>query len=56
MLELHERRYPYTHERKLILNNSTNFSGADEDFDPVCFMGKYWPFVKEDIYDTVSAF
>jgi hypothetical protein len=36
MLELHEQRYPYSHERELILKNFTDFRLADEDFDPIC--------------------
>ncbi|QDH81175.1 nucleotidyl transferase AbiEii/AbiGii toxin family protein [Echinicola soli] len=56
MLELHESRYPYTHERELILHNFTDFSVADEDFDPICLLGKYWPFIKEDITEMIIAF
>lgn len=48
MLLLHEQRYPFSHNRKLILENLTNFSLADEEFDPICLRGKYWEFIKED--------
>ncbi len=48
MLLLHEQRYPFSHDRKLILENLTNFSLADEEFDPICLRGKYWEFIKED--------
>ena len=48
MLLLHEQRYPFSHDRKLILDNLTNFSLADEEFDPICLRGKYWEFIKED--------
>lgn len=32
MLSLHQQRYPYTHDEKLILQNLTNFDLADDDF------------------------
>lgn len=48
MLLLHKQRYPFSHDRKLILENLTNFSLADEEFDPICLRGKYWEFIKED--------
>ncbi|MBU3660752.1 MAG: nucleotidyl transferase AbiEii/AbiGii toxin family protein [Flavobacteriales bacterium] len=48
MLSLHKQRYPYNHDRKLILENLTNFSLADEEYNPICLKGKYWEFIKED--------
>ncbi len=56
MLELHQRRYPYGHDRNLILENLTNFERADEDFDPICLRGKYWEFIKEDIEEALETF
>ncbi|MDL5511077.1 nucleotidyl transferase AbiEii/AbiGii toxin family protein [Arenibacter sp. M-2] len=56
MLQWHERRYPYGHDKSLILQNFINFERADEDFDPICLRGKYWEFVKEDIKETIEAF
>ena len=56
MLQLHEQRYPYGHDRSLILQNFTNFERADEDFDPICLRGKYWEFIKEDIEEFIGAF
>jgi len=56
MLQLHEQRYPYGHDRNLILHNLTNFKRADEDFDPICLKGKYWEFIKEDIKEAVETF
>lgn len=53
MLQLHEQRYPYNHNKELILNNFTNFSQADDDFYPICLLGKYWEFVKEDIEEHI---
>lgn len=48
MIDLHSRRFEWTHNRKLILNNITNFTNADMDFDPLCLMAKEWVFIKED--------
>lgn len=56
MLGLHERRYPYSHDRKLIIEKFINFKRADEDFDPICLRGKYWEFIKEDITETIKRF
>jgi hypothetical protein len=56
MLHLHERRYPYSHDRNLILKNFTNFERANDDFDPICLRGKYWEFIKEDIKEIIEAF
>lgn len=48
MIDLHEQRYPYSHNKDLIIQNFTNFDQADDDFDPICYKGKYWEFIKED--------
>lgn len=55
MLALHERRYPYTHNEEEIRNNFTDFSKADEDFEPVCLRGKTWELVKLDMLDFVKS-
>ncbi len=56
MLKLHEKRYPYSHDRELILNNFTDFSIANDEFDPICLKGKYWEFIKEDIEEFVGKY
>jgi Uncharacterized conserved protein len=56
MLELHEERYPYTHSRGVIIENFTDFDRADDDFDPICFRGKFWESVKIDFCDEISKF
>lgn len=56
MLKLHEKRYPYNHDKELILKNFTDFSIANEEFDPICLKGKYWEFIKEDIEEAVKKF
>jgi hypothetical protein len=56
MLVLHEQRYPYSHNRELIINNFTNFNYSDDEFNPICFRGKYWEFIKEDIEEIIGKF
>jgi len=52
MLQLHQERYPYTHDGKEILSNFRKFEDADADFDPECLRGKYWELVKLDILEA----
>jgi predicted nucleotidyltransferase component of viral defense system len=56
MLDLHEQRYPYNHDSDLIIQNFTDFSIADDEFNPICFKGKYWEFIKEDIEEIIVNF
>ncbi|MEM0517232.1 nucleotidyl transferase AbiEii/AbiGii toxin family protein [Aequorivita flava] len=56
MLALHKQRHPYTHDATLILQNFIDFSQADDDFDPICLLGKYWEFIKDDIVTNIEAF
>lgn len=56
MLDFHQQRYPYTHDRDLIIQNFTSFEQADEDFNPICFKGKYWEFIKEDFEEIINEF
>jgi hypothetical protein len=56
MLQLHEQRYPHGHDHELILKNFVDFSQADDDFDPICYMGKHWEFIKEDIIEIIQEF
>lgn len=54
MLDLHQKRYPFTHERNLIISNLTNFKQADEDFEPRCLRGKHWELIKLDLLRKIS--
>lgn len=54
MIDLHERRYPYSHDRELIIKNLTNFSLADNEPDPNCLEGKYWELIKLDIEENIK--
>lgn len=54
MLNLHEKRYPYSHNKDLIKNNFTQFTSADDDFDPICMRGKHWELIKLDLIEFVK--
>ena len=56
MLTLHEKRYPYTHEKELLVKNLTNFTKADKDFEPICLKGKHWELIKLDFLDAIEAY
>lgn len=56
MLDLHKQRYPYAHDRDLIIQNFTFFAQADEDFNPICLKGKYWEFIKEDFQEVIRKY
>jgi predicted nucleotidyltransferase component of viral defense system len=56
MIALHEERYPYSHDRKLIIKNFTNFEKADRDFDPQCLRGQYWEVIMADFEDEILKF
>lgn len=55
MIDLHKQRSEYTHDEAQILKNFTDFTSADEDFDPMCLKVKYWEFIKEDIQAAVKG-
>jgi hypothetical protein len=54
MLNLHEKRYPYSHDKDLIVANFTQFANADDDFDPICLRGKHWELIKLDLIEFVK--
>ncbi len=56
MLKLHAQRYPFSHHRETLLANFSDFTQADDDFDPICLKGKYWEFVKEDIIKVMDDY
>ena len=56
MLDLHEQRYPHTHDRDLIIQNFTSFNQANEDFNPICLNGKHWEFIKDDFEDIILKY
>ncbi|PIF30197.1 nucleotidyltransferase AbiEii toxin of type IV toxin-antitoxin system [Flavobacterium sp. 9] len=54
MFALHEQRYPYTHDRKLLIDQFTDFSDADEDFEPLCLRGRHWELIKLDMIELIA--
>jgi len=54
MLQLHQERYPYTHNEKEIISNFKKFKHADAEFDPACLRGKYWELIKLDILEALE--
>lgn len=55
MIQLHQQRYPYSHDESVIRKNFSDFSDADDDFDPICLKGKYWELIKLDINNALKA-
>lgn len=54
MLSLHKQRYPYTHDEDLITKNFTDFTIADDNFNPICLKGKFWEFIKDDLLNFLD--
>jgi predicted nucleotidyltransferase component of viral defense system len=54
MIALHEKRYPYTHDRNSLKQKFIDFNDADGDFEPDCLRGKYWEFIKLDLIDFIK--
>ncbi|MCG6187701.1 nucleotidyl transferase AbiEii/AbiGii toxin family protein [Maribellus maritimus] len=55
MIQLHEERYPYSHDADEIFRNFTNFEIADNDFEPICLKGKYWELIKLDFVEAIET-
>jgi len=55
MFSLHKKRYPYGHEKVLLINQFTQFENADGDFDPVCLRQKHWELIKVDMIHFIRA-
>lgn len=54
LLDLHHQKYPYIHDRELILKNIIDFANADNEPDPICLKGKYWELIKLDIIEELN--
>lgn len=54
MISFHQQRYPYAHDEETIKRNLTEFSAANDDFDPICLKGKYWEIIKLDIVEMMG--
>ena len=56
MLDLHERRHPWEHERDSLLKDLNNFIKADKDPNPRCLLGKDWQQIKLDLIHEVFTY
>ena len=56
MLDLHQKRHPWEHERSTILKDLNNFVRADKDPNPRCLLGKEWQQIKLDLIDEVMSY
>ena len=54
MLGFHKERYPYSHEKELIISKLSDFALADDDFDPECLKGKHWELIKLDFLQLMT--
>lgn len=54
MFALHAQRYPYTHDRSLLIEKFTDFSQADIDFEPLCLRGRHWELIKLDMIELIA--
>lgn len=56
MLDLHQKRHPWEHERSRVLKDLNNFIKADKDPNPRCLLGKEWQQIKLDLIDEVMNY
>lgn len=54
MLELHQQRHEYTHDRDQIIANFTDFTSAVKDIDPICLKEKEWVLLKLDFVEIIG--
>lgn len=54
MLGLHKKRYPFTHDKTLLISKLNDFIQADYDFAPVCLHKKQWEIIKLDLIEFVN--
>lgn len=55
MLYFYEQRYPYGYTKEILIKQLTNFAQADDDFNPICLMEKYWELIKIDFEERTAA-
>jgi len=55
MFDLHEKRYPYSHDRDLLIQKIIDFRSADDDFTPNCLKGKHWELIKLDLIEALRT-
>ena len=55
MLHLHKTRYPFSHNHQQLNDKFTDFSQADNDFNPNCLRGKHWEIIKLDLIEFIDS-
>ncbi len=55
MTALYLEKYPYGHSAAEIRNKLTDFSYADDDFEPICLKGKHWELIKLDLIEWENS-
>jgi Domain of unknown function (DUF1814). len=55
LLDLHLQRHEWDHDRDSILNNFTDFTLADQMFDPVCLREKSWGLIMDDFIELLAT-
>lgn len=53
MFVLHKRRYEWEHNPEELRKSLTDFTGADEEEDPICLLGKNWDDIKLDLIEML---
>jgi hypothetical protein len=56
MLNLHQQRYPWNHNREGILEKFLDFEFANDDLEPICLRNKQWDIIKLDWMDEIERF
>ncbi len=55
MIDWALERYPYTLDRKEIIEAIKNVASIEDKTEILCLKGKYWEFIVEDITDAVNS-
>ena len=53
LLPVYEQKYPY-HDIKLVLSGLVDFEIADNMPDPICFKGKHWEVIQQEMIAEVK--
>jgi hypothetical protein len=54
MFNLHQKRYPDTHDKNELKIRFTDFENANNDFNPVCLKGKHWELIRLDLEEFIE--
>lgn len=54
MIDLYQERNPYGHSVDELFSSFIHFEHAEDDFEPICLLGKHWPLIKLDFVKWVE--